>query len=176
MNLNGDEKRIQQLFHEMRLDEQRRTPGFAGVLAAANAGIASSQNRGRSLRFALATAVLCFAVLIALAIIERPWKPRGPAAEDEGATAQLEQPHAPGAVESKLSPEAPVEVPRKTTVRHAHRRPASNPVALATKSLFAWQSPTASLLQTPDDELLKSLPRLGESLKTIRFFSPDEFN
>ena len=115
-------------------------------------------------------------MLIALAIIERPWKPRGPAAQGEQATAPLEQPDTPGAVESNLSPEAPVDVPRKTTVRHARRRPASNPVVLATKSLFAWQSPTASLLQMPDDELLKSLPRLGESLKTIRFFSPDEFN
>jgi len=160
----------------MRLDEQRRTPGFAGVLAAANAGIASSQNRGRFLRFATVTAVLCAAVLIALAIIERPWKQRGPAARDELATAPLAQPDVPGAVESKLSPEAAVDVPRKMTVKHARRRPASNQAALATKSLFAWQSPTASLLQTPDDELLKSLPRLGESLKTIRFFSPDEFN
>jgi hypothetical protein len=44
------------------------------------------------------------------------------------------------------------------------------------KTLSAWQSPTASLLKAPGEEMLKSLPRLGESLQSIKILSPDEFN
>jgi hypothetical protein len=46
----------------------------------------------------------------------------------------------------------------------------------AMKSLSFWQSPTAALLQTPQDEMLNTLPRLGESLRSIKSFSPDQFN
>ena len=44
MNLNGDEKRIRQLFREMSLDDQRRAPQFDNVLAAAQSGRTRSQN------------------------------------------------------------------------------------------------------------------------------------
>ena len=177
MNLNGDEKRIQQLFAEMSLDDQRRAPEFAGVLAAANPGMARSQNRARPWRFAMTVATLGAALLIAMAIIVRPSKPQGAAARDDQASAPAVKPEAPPSVgPSQPGIEAPSVEPRRVVIKHArHRRP-SNQMELAMKSLFAWRSPTASLLKTPGDELLRSLPRLGESLKTIRSFSPDEFN
>jgi hypothetical protein len=175
MNLNGDEKRIQQLFRELSLEDGRRAPSFAGVLAAANSGIAHSRYRFRSLRFAMAAAMVCAAVLIAMAIIVNSSKPRD--ARDDQAALPAPQPAATaGILPSNLGTNAPAPEPRKTAVKHSrHRRP-SHQTEIATKSLFAWQSPTASLLRTPDDELLKSLPRLGESLQTIKFYSPDEFN
>lgn len=175
MNLNGDEKRIRQLFREMSRDDQRRAPEFASVLAAATSGMAHSQNRARPLRFAMAAAMLCAALLIATAIIVRPSKPRG--ARDDQASTPAVQPEAPpSVVPSQPGAEAPRVGPRTTIIKRGRRRPPSDQMAIAMKSLFAWQSPTASLLQTPDDVLLRSLPRLGESLKAIKSFSPDEFN
>jgi hypothetical protein len=176
MNLNGDEKRIQQLFREMSLDDQRRAPQFASVLAAARSGMARSQNRTRSLRYAMAVAMLCAALLIAMAIIVRLSKPQGPARDDQ-ATAPTVPPEAPPSIVPRQpGVVAPGVEPRKVIIKHARHRRTTDQLAVAMNSLFAWQSPTASLLKTPDDELLRSLPRLGESLKTIKSFSPDQFN
>jgi hypothetical protein len=176
MNLNGDEKRIQQLFRDMSRDDQRRVPQFASVLAA-RSGTAHSQNRTRSLRFAMAVAMLCAALLIAMSIIVRPSKPQGVPANDDQASAPVVQPEAqPSDVPSQPSVGATKVEPRRVIIRHAHPRRPSNGMEIAMKSLFAWQSPTASLLKTPSDELLRSLPRLGESLQTIKSFSPDQFN
>lgn len=173
MNLNGDEKRIQQLFREMSRDDQRRAPEFAGVLAAANSRRARSQNRARSLRFAMPAAMLCAALLIAMTIIVRPSKPQRAAHDDQASTPAVQPEAPPSVVPYQPGMQAPGVGPRKTRVTHArHRRP-SDKMAIAMKSLLAWRSPTASLLKTPVDELLRSLPRLGESLQTIKSFSPD---
>ena len=173
MNLNGDEKRIQQLFREMSRDDQRRAPQFASVLAAARSGMARSQNRTRSLRFAMAVAILCAALLIAMAIIERPSKPNGPARDEQAAGSTVSPP--------SIAPKQPgVGAPgierRRVIIKHARHHRTTDQLSVAMNSLFAWQSPTASLLKTPGDELLRSLPRLGESLQTIKSFSPDQFN
>jgi hypothetical protein len=175
MNLNGDEKKIRLLFGEMSLDDQRRAPGFASVLAAARSVRTRSQNREGSLRFAMAVAMVCAALLIAMAIIVRPSKPQ--AARDHQASAPAVQPEAqPGDAPSQPRAETPKVEPRRTTFKRARPRRTPDQTAIAMKSLFAWRSPTASLLPMPGDELLRSLPRLGESLQTIKSFSPDQFN
>jgi len=176
MNLNGDEKRIRQLFREMSLDDQRRAPQFASVLAAARSGMVRSQNRTRSLRFAAAVAMLCAALLIAMAIIVRSSKPNGPA-RDEQAIAPTAPPEAsPSFAPKHAGGTAPEIKPRRVIIKRARHHQSTDQLAVAMNSLFAWQSPTASLLKTPGDELLRSLPRLGESLQTIKSFSPDQFN
>ena len=176
MNLNGDEKRIQQLFREMSLDDQRRAPQFASVLAAAGSGMARSQNRTRSLRFAMAVAMLCAALLIAMAIIVRPSKPQGPA-RDEQATGPTIPPETPPSIAQRQPViGTPGVEPGRVIIKHTRHRRTTDQLTNAMNSLFAWQSPTASLLKTPSDELLRSLPRLGESLQTIKSFSPDQFN
>ena len=176
MNLNGDETRIRQLFREMSLDDQRRAPQFASVLAAARSGMVRSQNRTRSLRFATAIAMLCAALLIAMAIVVRSSKPNGPA-RDEQATASTAPPEAPPNIAPKQpGVGTPSVEPRRVIIKRARHHRSTDQLAVAMSSLFAWQSPTASLLKTPGDELLRSLPRLGESLQTIKSFSPDQFN
>jgi len=177
MNPNGEEKRIRQLFREMSRDDQRRAPEFAGVLAAATSRMARSQNRSRSLRFAMAAAMLFAALLIAMAILVRPSKPQGAPAHDDQASTPAVQPEAPPSVApSQPGVEATNVEPRTAIIKRARNRRTSTQMAIAMKSLFAWRSPTASLMKTPGDELLRSLPRLGESLQTIKSFSPDQFN
>ena len=175
MNPNGDEKRIRQLFREMSRDDQQRLPEFASVLAT-DSGSARSKSRIRSLRFAVAGALLCAGLLIAMTIIVRPSKP-GPAGDADQAEKIL-QPQPPSIVIPSQSGNGIITVkPRTHIIKHARHLRRSNEIEIAMKSLFAWQSPTATLLPAPGgDELLRSLPRLGEPFQTIKSFSPDEFN
>jgi hypothetical protein len=176
MNLNGDEKSIRQLFREMSLDDQRRAPQFASVLVGGRSGITRSQNRTRSLRFAMAVAILCAALLIVMAIIVRPSKPQGPARDEQAIAPTLPPEAPPNIVPKQPGVGTPVVEPRGVIIKRVRHHRTTDQLAVAMNSLFAWQSPTASLLKTPGDELLRSLPRLGESLQTIKSFSPDQFN
>jgi hypothetical protein len=176
MKLNGDEKRIQQLFREMSCDERQRAPEFANVLAAAKSGRARSLNRAVTLRLAMAVATILVALLIAMAVVVRPSKPRGAAPEQASAPAlQYADPDskAPSPPDAKADNRI---ASRRHVTKRVRRRSNSDHMAIAMKSLFAWQSPTISLLTMPDDELLNSLPRLGESLQTIKTYSPEQFN
>src|SRR5262245_4584749 len=71
MNLSGDEKRIRQLFLELRLEEERRAPAFAGVLRAMVSGTTRRQQRNVSIKLALAATALIVFVLAAIAIVRQ---------------------------------------------------------------------------------------------------------
>jgi hypothetical protein len=177
MNLNGDEKRIRQLFVEMNSNDLSRAPQFAEVLAAANSKDASSQVRPRSLRFAMAAAILCAVLLIAMAIIVRPSKSQLGETPNNQAAAPTVPPEAPPTVDPpRRHLVARDGEPRRPAVKRVRHRRTPDQTTIAMKSLFGWRSPTASLLETPVDELMRSLPRLGESLQTIKMYSPDQFN
>jgi hypothetical protein len=65
--------------------------------------------------------------------------------------------------------------PVKRAVVHVRHRKPVNDLALAMK-LSSWRSPTDSLLKSSSDDKLMSLPKLGESLQTLRFYSLDDLN
>ena len=173
MNRNGDEERIRQLFHELRREDQGIAPQFGEVFTAAWNRNKGSNTATWSIRFA-AAAVLCVLVLITIRV-STPVTPQ-------------EEQTAPGSTLSPVvSSDTTTNVVRslsqtpKTqwhpTIRKQLRpRQFSISLAIAMKSLSSWQSPTAALLQTPQDQILNKLPRLGESLRTIKSFSPDQFN
>ena len=174
MNLNWDEKRIRQLFGEMSRDDARRVPDFETLVQAGSRGAARSKS-GIQTFLAAASAVLLVAVVTAAVFMVGHPNSQSPSGAD--------RPVAESAAPLKI-PE-PVTPPRSPSIaanhapgRHAARRirnqRRSNELAIAMKSLSAWQSPTASLLNAPGEELLKSLPRLGDSLQTLRSFSVDE--
>jgi hypothetical protein len=176
MNLNGDEKRIQQLFREMSRDDELRMPAFSRVVHGGGSSVAPFRG-GVSRRLAWAFAMLCVAVLT-LAIVTL--RHQSQVARDDQVAAH-EQPS-----ESSPSSIAPAAIPPTAVkanqspidyivkrVRHRHRP--SNELALAIK-LSTWRSPTASLLTTSGDDKLMSLPKLGESLRSLRFYSLDELN
>jgi hypothetical protein len=177
MKLNGDEKRIQQLFREMSSDERRRAPEFADVLAAAKSGRARSLNRALTLRLAMAVATIIVGLLVAMAVIVRPSKPQGAAAPEQVSAPPLQEADPDSNAPSRPDVKADNRIAsRRHVTKRTRSRRHSDQIAIAVKSLFAWQSPTNSLLKTPDDELLNSLPRLGESLQMIKTYSPEQFN
>lgn len=179
MNLNGEEKRIRQLFRELSCDEQRRAPEFAGVIEAANSRTAGSRHWTRSFALASTVAALCVGMLIAVSFAvrqsKRHSKPEAPAAPREAAVSR--QPTEPtGNVTAPRVADTPGTTERRTIIRRIPRRRTSDELTIRMKSLYAWRSPTASLLKAPGEDIFKSLPRLGESLQSIKSFSPDEFN
>ena len=173
MNRNGDEKRIRQLFHDLRCEEQFIAPHFGAVLTAARNRNKGSNTPAWSMRFAAAAMLFVLALItIRVSTAVRP------------GTEQLVPASTPSAVASsdtttdgvRTLSQPPKTQPRPSIRRQARPRQFSNSLAIAMKSLSSWQSPTAALLQTSQDEMLNSLPRLGESLRTIKPFSPDQFN
>jgi len=176
MNQNGDEKRIQQLFREISDGDRLQTPAFSRVVQGASSN-ATLFRFGISRRLAFTFAALCL-VMIALAVLtlrHQPTVDNRLAVEDSG----FKEPPIPiPPVEKPSLPrlEPRLSEPVKFAVKRVHHRRPVNELALAMK-LSTWKSPTASLLKTTeDDNKLLSLPKLGESLRTLRSYSLDDLN
>jgi len=177
MNLNGNEKLIAQLFVEMSREDAERAPQFASVL---NSTRVPRRERNWPIAFAAALAMLIMAVVIGLLTARRTSKPaetQPPVTRAEVLPGPAESP-APGSEKTATMESAAP----KSLVGVRHRRHRRSPdhlaiqLAVIAKSLSEWQSPTASLLTYPGEDLFKTLPRLGGSFETIKSFSTDQFN
>lgn len=173
MNQNGDGKRIQQLFREMSRNDELRAPAFSRVVQGANSRTRATR-AGLSRRLALTFATLCVAVITLTIGVLRYQAPVEQISEAPPTT--LEVPGTP----PDIAPVPPVvskaATPRQmVAVRQVHHRKPVNDLAIAMK-LSSWRSPTDSLLKSSSDDKLMSLPNLGDSLRTLRFYSLDELN
>ena len=189
MELVGEEKKIPTLFSELRLGDEQTVPSFGATWNRAQAR-ALRPRRAFNLSFAAATALLICA-LVSLAWWSRHWQrtrePNVVAIAPSGVVPDL-KPSA-GVPASKESP-APSGSEPKKSVSAAHRFEASarlragrlaarqeaNLLAAAKKqaaAISSWQSPTATLLSSPNDDLLKSLPQLNESTNDLKSFLPN---
>ena len=188
MELVGEEKKIQTLFSELRLGDEQTVPSFGATWNRAQAR-ALRPRRAFNLSFAAATALLICA-LVSLAWWSTHWQrpqPNVVAVTPSGVVPDL-KPSA-GVPASKESP-APSGSEPKKSVSAAHRFEASarlragrlaarqeaNLLAAAKKqaaAISSWQSPTATLLSSPNDDLLKSLPQLNESTNDLKSFLPN---
>ena len=172
MNQNGDEKRIRQLFHELSFEDLNRAPEFATVLAASK----RQKSSGSSVLWwpvkVAAAAIMCVGLLIAYQAMRR-----GESQEPPQVLTATAVP-SPGASSDvvRSSPEPSKRGSRPIATRRRHHAQFSSSLTFAIRSMSSWQSPTAVLLQSPRDEMLKGLPRLGESLQMIKTFSLDQFN
>jgi hypothetical protein len=175
MNLNGDEKRIQQLFREMSRGDELLTPAFLRVVQSGSSRQTVS-GFGVSRRLALTFATLCVAV-ITLTVITR--RHQVPVVQDEPVTAQGQSTESPARaiaqVPDKVKQRPGVQAIKVQAVKHVRHHRISNDLTLATR-LSTWRSPTDSLLKTSGDDMLMSLPKLGESLRTLRSYRLDELN
>ncbi len=181
MELVGEEKRIQALFSDVRSADERTTPSFAGLWNGAQSKTIRTQG-AFNLSFVVATALLVCA-LVSLAWWSKHWHrnpdvvataPRGPATGPvksgiENGEVNLHKPGPKG-----YSPGA-----KSRTLKVAARREASLVVAnrKATREankIASWQSPTATLLESQSDELLKSLPQLNHTVDELKLFLPSQ--
>jgi hypothetical protein len=163
----------------MSLDDALRTPAFSRVMQGSARG--KAPGTGLSRRLVLTFATLCV-VVITLAIVTL--RRDVPVVNDEQDAAQTQS------SESLLAPPVAVSQPsvsqpsvshpsvKKAVIRVRHRKPVNelapvNELVIATM-LSTWRSPTDSLLKSSGDDKLMSLPKLGESLKALRFYSLDD--
>lgn len=155
MESHGAEKRIRELFAEMRREDERAAPPFSLHWQKVQHPASELPHRRPRLRFAI-VAGLCIAALAAFIFSKKhanhqlPSKSAQPmAVAPQTATAE---PVAP-TIKGQSSPKP---VKQKRAPAHGSR---------ATMSISAWQSPTASLLRSPSGELLSTLPQLDEFLQ-----------
>ena len=183
MASSGEEKRIRTLFHELRLADERAAPQFAEVLGRNQ--ISSKRMRtSLNLRLALAVLLACFA-LLSLALLSKRWQrseqSRIPLAggvanppSTQVGIAMDRQPNPPSAPEPKH------RVRQSRVAQFAARKETSrfkrSPIIRDVMAISRWQSPTAGLLHSQSEELLRSLPQLNQTVREMESFLPNGLN
>ncbi|HMJ25824.1 MAG TPA: hypothetical protein VK475_08350 [Pyrinomonadaceae bacterium] len=185
MELVGEEKRIQALFSEARLADGQSTPGFAGVWNRAQSR-SYRPRKAFNLAFVAATALLLCA-LVSLAWWSTRWQrrpeviasvppvnwnhPMSPAPGNIGVDKAVNPP--------RLVPKRFVSSSKLNAIKLAARREAmlvaaNRKSAHDAKAITSWQSPTASLLESSSDGLLKSLPQMNQTVDEMKSFLPSQ--
>jgi hypothetical protein len=179
----GEENRIRTLFSELRLADEQSAPSFAATWNRAR--IQSVKQRGFNLAFVAATVLLICAVL-SLAW----WSTHSQPGPSSNSVAVINStPNTPPvAAQSTPAPDLikptlanqPANSNSKPRALHLATRP--HPTMLAAdkkilrdaKAISNWQSPTATLLPSSENDLLKSLPELDENSKGMKSFLPNK--
>jgi hypothetical protein len=169
------EERIQALFSELRLADEQSVPSFAAVWNRAQSRTYRPQ-RAFNLSFVAATALLLCA-LVSLALWSRQWQRKG--------DALVSVPPVPSAsptqvvtVRHDVKPLTPIQWTyshKSRALKLAARRQllaANRKAEREAKAIASWVSPTASLLDSPSDELLKTLPQLNRTVDELKSFLP----
>lgn len=180
MNQNLDEQKIRQLFRDAQHTDQQAAPPFAATLAAAMRRGERRKPQWMGLR--IAVAAVSVAVISVSAFVSFR----------QAATPPKLDPIAQGRyvlplplLSDPVSPVVPMTVPdvppilptgSKPPRHHPRVTPPRQAFAQSAWLISAWQSPTDFLLTLPGQQLLKTVPRLHESLIEFNTILPDEKN
>jgi hypothetical protein len=180
MELVGEENRVQALFSEARRADEQTTPSFVGVWNRAQAETTHPQ-RAFNLSFVAATA------LLVCGLVSLAWWMNHSQPSHEAVITSLPSTTTGGRTSvvppANTQKPAPVFQPPRSSDRSralklaAARRQAvqiaiSKKVLRDAKTIESWQSPTAALLDSPSDELLKTLPQLNQTVDELKSFLP----
>jgi hypothetical protein len=186
MSQNRDEQKLKALFHDLRGEDEGHAPSFSHAWQAALARQRVQRPfPGGAPRWAIVATAAVVIVCASLYVFFRNSSPaQTPRAERAGPVAGATPvpgiPSVPGATASG-SPGEVVSLPPKqgTRVRstrpsaalvNSHRRQASQAAVVL---ISRWRSPTDFLLVFPADRLLKSVPRLNDSIVDINPVLPE---
>lgn len=162
MKLVGDEKRIQALFRELRLEDQRVVPGFERVWSCART--ARSERRQVSITSLVAlTSLLVVATVTSLVFWSAYRSPEIPKQE----VISIIPLAIPVSVSSLEMPGHRKLAPRKKT------QLAAKPIIRDAVALSTWKSPTAILMESPAGSEINSLPQLNQAAKELQSFLPN---
>src|SRR6266542_2310072 len=181
MELDGNEKRLQTLFRELKLADERIAPEFKGVWDRAQApSPGPSRLFNISLAVATALVVLTLSSLVLWSQIWRESKPSNSVLAAGPARIDLMPP--PQSAMSGVIHLGRVEPAnrarssrgdRKVVARLHPNLNARYADVRKADSISNWQSPTATLLQSPADNVLTSLPQLDRSVTELKTFLPN---
>ena len=165
MDLSGNEKKIQALYSELRLETEGQVPQFEYVWTRAKVVEATPV---RSRRTALVIAFSVIAVACSLAA----WSWYRSTASPLPNIAEL--PPQPAIAESRDT-QAPVFQPAKPRRQRKHRRRQAERLNTSQVAMLSnWQSPTQLFMASPTDLVLTSLPQLNQSVKDLESFLPKD--
>ena len=185
MELVGDEKRIRALFSELKFADELAAPGFTAVWQKAQSRH-HQPRRAFNFSFAVAT-VLLVCALATLAIWTKYSQRTPPATAFVNVPAGSDFPKTGIRHDLTSKPGmtlTPAPVIRTAVKSRAARLAAQRRALIAAnrkaekeaKELASWQSPTATLLNSPSDNLFKSLPQLNENANELKSFLPNRAN
>jgi len=185
MELVGDEKRIPELFSELRLADEQTVPRFAVVWNRAQARTVKPA-RAFNLSFVAATALLVCA-LLSLALwskySQRNVQPNAVAVREAtkpatGAVQVVKNAEdrivSPVSADRRVRPGSISRAQRLAAQRRALVLAANRKAAREAEAISTWQSPTSALLKSQNDELLKSLPQLNENADELKSYLPNK--
>ncbi len=181
MELAGNEKKMQALFREMKFADERVAPEFISVW---NRAQASRPVASRVFKISLAVATKLFLIVLSALVL---WSRTGQRSEqaNPGVATESTKPDstpAPPAASSRSTLIVAAQPPNRVKSNHwdwrlaARRkadRDATNAIIREAVSISSWQSPTATLMQSPADDVLTSLPQLDRSLTELKTFLPN---
>ena len=202
--LAGDEKRIRALFSELVREDQRGAPRFTemwqrSVLVNApvfnnvreskwpslkfNSGrlllepISNGLMRGQ--RYATSPVIIT-AALIAIALLSLAlWSNSREGVQTTQETVSIAVDSStpviastPGDVTDAYSKSKPKRY--RPTARRRTRTAAKENIVQKAAIIWSWDSPTAALLESPADPLLKSLPLVNQSARELESFLPND--
>ena len=184
----GDEKRIRALFSEVRFADEQTTPSFTAVWHRAQSRSSTRSLKPRrafNLSFVAATALFVFALSgfglwmkysqpapSAVAYAEVPANASFKATTTESGSktpAIVDQP-------TNLRPSVKPRVKRAYAQKDALMLAANRRAAKEAQAVASWESPTATLLSSPSDNLFKTLPQLNENANSLKSFLPSRDN
>ena len=181
MELVGEEKRIQALFSDVRLADEQTKPSFAGVWNRAQSKTMRTQ-RAFNLSFVAATALLVCA-LVSLAWWSRHWQrnpdvvatvPAVPATSPVKVGVESKELNLAKPRPKRDSPSSGSNAMKLAARREALLLAANRKATHEAKAIASWQSPTATLLDSSSEELLKSLPQLNQTVDELKSFLPSQ--
>jgi hypothetical protein len=182
MELLGEEKKIQALFSQSRLDDEQTAPSFAATWSRAQSKTYRPR-RAFNLSFVAATALLVCA-LVSLALWSRQWPqhhstsiasvPVAPTSGQVRVNIEPSETISPQPVQKNVASSPRSRALKLGTRREAVLAAANRKATHEAQAIASWQSPTASLLDSPTDELLKSLPQLNQTVDELKSFLPSK--
>jgi hypothetical protein len=172
MEFAGDEKRVQALFSEQLLEDQRLAPGFESLWTRAErVGPAPVRASRKSLIVIVSVLIIAGAALLAA----RSWYRSNPSSKNQALNVTPQTTLTP-------SPEARPQTIHATAInsgvkpRHERQkrlfrpRPLERAAAPEAALISGWQSPTQIFMSSPVAVNFNSLPQLNQSAEQLKQF------
>src|ERR1044072_2128937 len=160
MNFVGDEKRIQALFRELRLEDQHVVPEVDYVLNEAQ--VSRSETFAlphKHLRISLIATAFTLVVMSAMFLFS-------------GSSGRA--PEIPELAVVQTSPPIVVNNPKSLPKRRIVPRHRTQAVIRDAVALRTWKSPTSIFMEIPARSEINSLPQLNQASKELQAFLPGD--
>ena len=156
MKLVGDQKRIQALFRELRLEDQQVVPGFERVWNCARVARSERRPAANASLVALAAALIVVCTFLFWSSVRSSEIPQQEVADMIPVATSIS-----------------VNSLETSSHRKLARRKKAKPIICGAVALSTWKSPTAVFMESPSGSEINSLPQLNRAAKELQLFLPN---